>query len=57
MIAKFTMEDVKAAHELKPYLPQKKFVKQFGFLNYKITKGWTMERIVKYVQLLQSENK
>lgn len=49
---KFSMEDVKAAHALKPYLPEKKFIKQFAFLNYKISKGWTVDRIVKYVDLL-----
>jgi hypothetical protein len=31
---------------LKPYLPVEKFIKQFAFLNYKISKGWTMEKIV-----------
>lgn len=49
------MEDVKAAHALKPYLPEKKFIKQFAFLNYKISKGWTEDRIIKYVDLLLSE--
>jgi hypothetical protein len=52
---KFSMEDVKAAHALKPYLPEKKFIKQFAFLNYKISKGWTEDRIIKYVDLLLSE--
>ena len=43
---KFTMDDVTIAHSLKPYLPVEKFIKQFAFLNYKISKGWTMEKIV-----------
>ena len=43
---KFTMDDVAIAHSLKPYLPVEKFIKQFAFLNYKISKGWTMEKIV-----------
>jgi len=45
--SKFTMEDVKIAHSLKPYLSEKKFVRQFGYLNYKISKGYTSEQIVK----------
>jgi len=52
---KFSMEDVKAAHALKPYLPEKKFIKQFAFLNYKISKGWTEDRIVRYVDLLLND--
>jgi len=46
---KFTMDDVVIAHSLKPYLPVEKFIKQFAFLNYKISKGWTMEKIVNII--------
>lgn len=49
------MEDVKTAHALKPYLPQKKFVRFFGFLNFKISKGWNEKRIEKFISLTQSE--
>jgi len=53
--AKFTMEDVDSAHMIKPYLPKKYFLKKFGYLNYKISKGWDMERIVKLIQLMNKE--
>lgn len=49
------MEDVNAAHELKVYLPKKKFVKFFGYLNFKISKGWDEERITKLIELSLSE--
>ena len=53
---KFTMDDVDAAHALKPYLAKKKFLKFFGYLNFKISKGWNRERITKLIELTQSEN-
>jgi len=43
---KFTMEDVDAAHALKPHLPKKIFVKKFAYLNSKIKKGWGIEKIM-----------
>jgi len=52
---KFTMEDVDSAHMLKPYLPKKYFLKKFAYLNYKISKGWDMERIVKLIELMNTE--
>ena len=48
---KFTMEDVEAAHSLKPYLPKERFVKFFGFLNFKIHKGWSGEKITKLIEI------
>ena len=48
---KFTMEDVEAAHSLKPYLPKERFIKFFGFLNFKIHKGWSGEKIAKLIQI------
>lgn len=54
---KFTMEDVKISHSIKPYLPEKKFVKFFGFLNFKISKGWNEKRIQKYIELSLSEQR
>ena len=54
---KFTMEDVKIAHSLKPYLPEIKFIKQFAFLNLKISKGWDMSKITKlYDKINENDN-
>lgn len=52
----FTMEDVNAAHAIKPYLPKIKILKNFAFLNRKIRQGWTKEGVVSYVGLCQSEH-
>lgn len=52
----FTMEDVNAAHAIKPYLSKKIFLKKFAFLNRKIRQGWSMEGVVSYVGLCQSEH-
>jgi hypothetical protein len=48
---KFTMEDVRAAHAIKPYLPLKRFIRFFGFLNFKISKGWSGEKIAKLIEI------
>jgi|TARA_R110000822_G_scaffold110691_1_gene241077 hypothetical protein len=54
---KFSMEDVKTAHSLKPYLPEEKFIKQFAFLNFKISKGVSMDEIVSmYDSIMESKN-
>jgi hypothetical protein len=54
---KLTMQDVEAAHSLKPYLPKKRYVKFFGFINYKMKKGWSGEKIMKLIELcLESNN-
>jgi hypothetical protein len=45
------MEDVEAAHSIKPYLPRERFVKFFGFLNFKIHKGWSGEKIAKLIEI------
>ena len=51
------MQDVEAAHSLKPYLPKKRYVKFFGFINYKMKKGWSGEKIMKLIELcLESNN-
>ena len=51
------MEDVKTAHSLKPYLPEEKFIKQFAFLNFKISKGVSMDEIVyMYDSIMESKN-
>jgi len=52
----FTMEDVNAAHAIKPYLPKIKILKNFAFLNRKIRQGWNEEGIVSYIGLCQSEH-
>ena len=54
---KFTMEDVKIAHSLKPYLPEEKFLKQFAFLNLKITQGWNMNKIVQLYDKMHTDDK
>ena len=55
---KLTMKDVEAAHALKPYLPKKRYVKFFGFINYKMKKGWPGEKVMKLIELcLESDNK
>lgn len=51
---KFTMEDVEAAHALKPHLPKKTFVKKFAYLNSKIRKGWNMEKIMALFNVLNN---
>jgi len=51
------MEDVKAAHALKPYLPVEKFIKQFAFLNLKISQGWDMNKVVKHVETITADVK
>ena len=52
------MRDVEAAHALKPYLPKKRYVKFFGFINYKMKKGWPGEKVMKLFELcLESDNK
>lgn len=51
---KFTMEDVDAAHALKPYLPKKIFVKKFAYLNSKIKKGWGIEKIMALFNVLNN---
>jgi len=53
---KLTMEDVKAAHSIKPYLPEKRFVKFFGFINYKLKKGWSGQKIMRLIELCLEEN-
>jgi len=53
---KFTMEDVNAAHAIKPYLPKKRFIKFFGFLNYKLSKGWSGQKIAKLIELCVEGN-
>jgi len=53
---KFTMEDVNAAHSIKPYLPKKRFIKFFGFLNYKLSKGWSGQKIAKLIELCVEGN-
>jgi len=50
-VEKFSMEDVDAAHALKPYLPKERFIRFFGFLNYKLSKGWSGEKIAKLIEL------
>jgi len=50
------MEDVNAAHAIKPYLPKIKILKNFAFLNRKIRQGWSKEGVVSYVGLCQSEH-
>lgn len=37
--SKFTMEDVRLVHSMKPYLPIERFIKLYGYFNYKISKG------------------
>lgn len=49
---KFTMEDVDIAHELKPYLPKKVFVKKFAYLNSKLRKGWSLEKVIKLMEVI-----
>ena len=46
----FTMEDVDLAKELKPYLPKKFLIKQFAFCNYKLKRGWSMGRLIAYIE-------
>lgn len=54
---KFSMEDVKAAHALKPYLPVEKLIKQFAFLNLKISQGWDMNKVIKHVETITADVK
>jgi hypothetical protein len=53
---KLTMQDVEAAHALKPYLPRKRFVKFFGFINYKLKKGWSGKKIMKLIEFCLQGN-
>ena len=54
---KFSMEDVRVAHALKPYLPVEKFIKQFAFLNLKISQGWDMNKVMKHVESITTDVK